>query len=106
MLGEKLHKHGVKTYLVNTGWVGGAYGTGNRMELKFTRAMVEAAIAGELDNIETKAHPVFGVHVPVSCPGVPNEILDPKAQWADAAAYDEAAAHLQTLFEKNFKKFD
>ena len=106
MLGEKLQKHGVKTYLVNTGWAGGAFGTGHRMELKPTRAMVEAAIAGELDQVETTVHPVFGVHVPVSCPGVPASILDAKAQWMDAAAYDQAATALQALFENNFKKFD
>ncbi|WP_031497530.1 phosphoenolpyruvate carboxykinase (ATP), partial [Bryobacter aggregatus] len=106
MLGDKLRRHGVKTYLVNTGWVGGAYGVGHRMELQYTRAMVEAAIAGELDTVETRPHPVFGVHVPVTCPGVPASSLDPKAQWRDGDAYDKAATNLKKLFDENFKKFE
>jgi phosphoenolpyruvate carboxykinase (ATP) len=105
MLGEKLKQHKATVYLVNTGWVGGAYGTGKRMDLKYTRAMVNAAIDGKLDSVATEPHPVFKVLVPKECSGVPSELLDPRGQWKDAAAYDEKAAHLAGLFKKNFAKF-
>ncbi|HYZ87475.1 MAG TPA: phosphoenolpyruvate carboxykinase (ATP) [Bryobacteraceae bacterium] len=105
MLGEKMRRHGVTCYLVNTGWVGGPFGVGERMSLPFTRAMVNAAIEGQLDDVETRPHPVFGVHVPVSCPGVPSELLDARGMWADGAAYDEAAKSLAAKFVENFKKF-
>jgi phosphoenolpyruvate carboxykinase (ATP) len=75
MLGRKMREHNVRCWLVNTGWVGGAYGKGSRMKLPYTRAMVNAAIAGELDGVEPVAHPVFGVSVPKSCPGVPAHLL-------------------------------
>jgi phosphoenolpyruvate carboxykinase (ATP) len=106
MLGDKIRKHNVVTYLVNTGWVGGAFGTGQRMSLKYTRAMVDAAISGQLDDVEAVPHLVFGVHVPKSCPGVPAELLDARKQWADGEAYDSAAAALQRRFLENYKKFD
>jgi len=105
MLGEKMRQHNVKCFLVNTGWVGGAYGVGQRMNLKYTRAMVNAAIDGKLDNVATRVHPVFHVAVPVSCPGVPPEVLEARSQWKDAAAYDRAAADLHVRFEDNFKRF-
>jgi phosphoenolpyruvate carboxykinase (ATP) len=105
MLGERIDKHNVHCYLVNTGWVGGPYGVGERMSLKFTRAMVNAAIAGQLDNVPGEPHPVFGVTVPKSCPGVPAEILDARGQWKDKAAYDKAAADLSARFKKNMEKF-
>jgi phosphoenolpyruvate carboxykinase (ATP) len=105
MLGERLEKHKVTCYLVNTGWVGGPYGVGERMSLKYTRAMVNAAIAGQLDNVPAEPHPVFRVMVPKSCPGVPPEILDARGQWKDKAAYDRAAEDLSARFKKNFEKF-
>ena len=105
MLGEKLAKHNVTCYLVNTGWVGGPYGVGERMSLKYTRAMVNAAIAGQLDKVPAEPHLVFRVMVPKSCPGVPAEILDARSQWKDKAAYDKAAENLSALFKKNFEKF-
>ncbi len=105
MLGEKLERHKVHCYLVNTGWVGGAYGVGERMNLKYTRAMVNAAIAGELDNIECTPHPVFRVLVPHSVPGVPSHLLDARSMWKDGAAYDRAAEDLSARFKKNFEKF-
>lgn len=105
MLGEKLAHHKASVYLVNTGWVGGAFGTGKRMDLKYTRAMVNAAIEGKLDGAPAEAHPVFGVLVPKECPGVPPELLDARGQWADKAAYDAAAADLAGRFKKNFAKF-
>jgi phosphoenolpyruvate carboxykinase (ATP) len=85
--------------------VGGAFGVGQRMNLKYTRAMVNAAVEGKLDQVATKPHPIFHVGVPVSCPGVPNEILDARAQWADGAAYNRSAENLDARFRKNFEKF-
>src|SRR5262249_33413327 len=105
MLGEKMRKHDVKCFLVNTGWVGGAFGVGQRMNLKYTRAMVNAAIEGKLDRIATRPDPIFGVGVPVSCPGIPAEILDARGQWKDTAAYDQQAQNLNARFRKNFEKF-
>jgi phosphoenolpyruvate carboxykinase (ATP) len=105
MLGEKMKKHDVACWLVNTGWVGGPFGVGERMNLPLTRAMVNAAIEGKLDGIETVEHPVFKVAVPVSCPGVPGELLDARGQWADKEAYDRAAGELASRFAQNFKKF-
>jgi phosphoenolpyruvate carboxykinase (ATP) len=105
MLGEKLSKHNVTCYLVNTGWVGGSALEGERMSLKYTRAMVNAAIAGELDKVPAAPHPVFKVLVPKSVPGVPAELLDARGQWKDKAAYDRAAEDLSARFKKNFEKF-
>jgi phosphoenolpyruvate carboxykinase (ATP) len=105
LLGEKMRKHDVKCFLVNTGWVGGPFGVGERMNLKHTRAMVNAALDGKLDQVATKPHPVFHVGVPVACPGVPSEILDARGQWTDGAAYDRAAENLDARFRKNFEKF-
>src|SRR6266404_4837135 len=89
MLGEKLERHQVNCYLVNTGWVGGPYGVGHRMNLTFTRAMVNAAIEGKLDDVPAKPHPIFGVSVPHSCPAVPPDILAPRTQWTAPAAHDK-----------------
>ena len=105
MLGEKLQRHNVTCYLVNTGWVGGPYGVGQRMSLKYTRAMVNAAIAGQLDNLPAEPHPVFRVLVPRSVPGVPANLLDARGQWKDPEAYDRAAEDLSARFRKNFEKF-
>ncbi|HUA83297.1 MAG TPA: phosphoenolpyruvate carboxykinase (ATP) [Bryobacteraceae bacterium] len=105
MLGDRLEKHDVKCYLVNTGWVGGAFGTGERMSLKYTRAMVNAAVAGELDGVPVAPHPVFRVLVPNSVPGVPPELLDARGQWKDRVAYDRAAEDLSARFKRNFEKF-
>jgi phosphoenolpyruvate carboxykinase (ATP) len=106
LLGKKLEEHpGVNVWLVNTGWSGGAYGTGKRMSLKYTRAMITAAMNGELNNVAYEAHPVFGVLVPQSCPNVPAEILNPRDTWADKEAYDRKANELAQLFVKNFDKY-
>ncbi len=105
MLGEQMKKHNVRVWLVNTGWSGGAYGTGQRMKLKFTRAMITAALRGELDKVEFKEHPVFGVSFPTTCPHVPAEILDPRNTWADKAAYDGTAEKLAKQFNDNFAKY-
>jgi len=106
LLGKKLDAHkDVNVWLVNTGWSGGAYGTGNRMKLSYTRSMITAAINGELNNVEFEAHPVFGVLMPKSCPGVPDEILVPRNTWNDKEAYDKKANELADLFIKNFSKY-
>jgi phosphoenolpyruvate carboxykinase (ATP) len=105
MLGEKMRRHQVRCWLVNTGWIGGPYGVGERLSLPHTRAMVNAAITGELDDVPANPHPVFRVMVPRCCPGVPDHILDPAAQWKDAAAYDSAARALAARFQKNFTRF-
>ncbi len=105
LLGERLAKHGTRVFLINTGWSGGPYGVGKRMSLKYTRAIVTAAIEGELDEVGYELDPVFNIHVPVMCPGVPQEVLRPRQTWADKAAYDKTAADLAQRFVKNFVKF-
>jgi phosphoenolpyruvate carboxykinase (ATP) len=107
LLGKKLKSNpDVNVWLVNTGWSGGGYGVGNRMKLSFTRAMLTAALNGELDNIEYTAHPVFGVLMPNECPNVPQEILHPRNTWSDKAAYDTTSNALAEKFNENFKKFE
>ncbi len=106
LLGEFVEEHGSNCWLVNTGWSGGAYGTGSRMKISYTRAMVEAALSGELDNVEYEDDPFFGLKVPTSCPNVPQDVLLPKNTWADKAAYDATAKKLASMFEENFKKFE
>src|SRR5690606_8133077 len=102
MLGEKLAAHGATCWLVNTGWTGGPYGEGQRMQLGYTRAMVHAALAGKLDGVPTRRGSVFGLGVPESVPGVPTEVLDPRATWRDPVAYDAMAQKLAGMFRENF----
>jgi phosphoenolpyruvate carboxykinase (ATP) len=106
LLRERIAKHNATCWLVNTGWSGGPYGEGQRMKIAYTRAMVRAALDGSLNQVNTEADPIFGVHVPVSCPGVPTEVLKPRNTWRDAAAYDAKAKHLANLFQENFKQFE
>ncbi|MBA4548437.1 phosphoenolpyruvate carboxykinase (ATP) [Thermoactinomyces intermedius] len=105
MLGEKIDKHQVDVYLVNTGWTGGPYATGKRMDLKYTRAMVRAAISGELKKADYETDPVFGLSMPKTCPDVPDEILNPRNTWDDPKAYDEKAQELARRFHTHFAKF-
>src|SRR5699024_1811733 len=105
MLGEKIAQFGSNVFLVNTGWTGGPYGIGERMKLSFTRAMIHSALEGELNDIETVQDDIFGLHIPVSIPAVPDEILVPKNTWNDKDAYDRAAKDLAQKFHENFKKF-
>jgi len=105
MLGKKMKENNVNVWLINTGWTGGAYGTGNRMKLKYTRAMINAALNGDLNSVDFKNHPVFGISVPQSCEGVPTELLNPRQTWADKTAYDNKANHLSKLFVENFDKY-
>ncbi len=106
LLAKKMKDHNSTCWLVNTGWSGGAYGVGKRMSIKYTRAMIRAILGGELEKVETRVDPIFGVHVPVSCPEVPEEVLNPRNTWEDKDAYDAKAAHLANLFNENFKKFE
>jgi phosphoenolpyruvate carboxykinase (ATP) len=106
MLSEKMREHGARCYLINTGWTGGPYGVGSRMDIAATRAMVRAAVEGKLDEAKTWEHPVFGLHVPEEVPGVPSRVLDPRDTWNDKDAYDKQARELARLFAENFKKFE
>lgn len=105
MLGDRVEKHGVNVWLVNTGWTGGAYGTGERMSLKHTRRMVAAALAGELDNVAMQEDPFFGLAVPASIEGVPSDVLMPRKTWADTAAYDKMAQNLLDMFDANYAQY-
>lgn len=105
MLGRKMQENKVNVWLVNTGWTGGPYGTGHRMKLSYTRSMITAALEGQLNDVEYNADPVFGMSIPASCPGVPDNILQPRETWTDKQAYDEKANYLAGLFNKNFEKY-
>jgi phosphoenolpyruvate carboxykinase (ATP) len=106
MLGEKLHQHPhIRVWLINTGWTGGPYGVGSRMKLAYTRAMITAALNDQLEEVEYQNHPVFGISMPQSCPGVPSELLNPRNTWEDKNAYDAKANHLAHLFNENFAGF-
>ena len=106
LLAEKMKETGAKAWLVNTGWSGGAYGVGSRIKLKYTRAIIDAIQSGAFDNVETTIDNEFGVEVPLTCPGVPSEILVPKNTWADKAGYDATKEKLVALFQDNFKQFE
>ncbi|HEX6537130.1 MAG TPA: phosphoenolpyruvate carboxykinase (ATP) [Gemmatimonadaceae bacterium] len=105
MFGALIEKHGSRVWLVNTGWTGGPYGVGHRMKLAYTRTMVRAALSKELDDVPTFTDPVFGLAVPTSVPSVPAELMNPRATWADPAAYDAQARKLAEMFAKNFESF-
>jgi phosphoenolpyruvate carboxykinase (ATP) len=105
LLGEKIERRQVRCWLVNTGWTGGPYGVGSRMKLAYTRAMIHAILDGRLAQVETREEPFFGLHVPLHCPDVPDEVLDPRGTWADPDAYDAKARELAGLFVENFKKY-
>jgi phosphoenolpyruvate carboxykinase (ATP) len=105
LLGRKVNEHNAVVWLVNTGWSGGPVGIGQRMKIAYTRAMVSAALNGSLRDVPTEPDPIFGVHVPVACPGVPPEVLQPRNTWADKSAYDRKARELASRFTENFKQF-
>ncbi|HVF39567.1 MAG TPA: phosphoenolpyruvate carboxykinase (ATP) [Gemmatimonadaceae bacterium] len=105
MLGSLLKQHGSNVWLVNTGWSGGAYGVGKRMKLAHTRAMIRAALSGDLDRTPLRVDPVFGLAVPTAIPDVPTEVLEPRGTWSDGALYDEQAKKLAGMFRGNFAKF-
>jgi phosphoenolpyruvate carboxykinase (ATP) len=106
LLGQKIARHGVNCWLINTGWSGGPYGVGQRMKIGYTRAMVRAALNGQLKGVEMVKDPIFGVLVPTSCPEVPGEVLVPKNTWADGEAYERQAKKLARMFVENFKEFE
>ena len=106
MLGERIDKHKVSCWLVNTGWTGGAYGVGKRIEIKYTRAMIKAILEGQLDNVETETDPVFGIQIPLVIKGVPKEYLFPRNTWKNPEAYDEKANELANQFIENFKEYE
>jgi phosphoenolpyruvate carboxykinase (ATP) len=105
-LGERIARHGARVWLVNTGWTGGPYGTGTRMKIAHTRAMIRAALAGELDAVAYTTDPTFNLDVPQSCPGMPSEILVPRNTWSDPSAYDRQAHRLARMFVENFQTFE
>jgi phosphoenolpyruvate carboxykinase (ATP) len=105
MLADRLEEHDVPVWLVNTGWTGGPYGTGERMRIDYTRNMVRAALAGKLDEVEYETDPVFGTQVPTSVPDVPSEVLRPRETWPDPAAYDAKARELAAMFRDNFRSY-
>ena len=105
MLGKKMKEHAVNVWMINTGWSGGPYGIGKRMKLSYTRAMITAALEGRLDNVNFESHPVFGMLMPLSCPEVPSEILNPRNTWANKTAYDTKSRELATEFVQNFTKY-
>jgi phosphoenolpyruvate carboxykinase (ATP) len=104
-LGERIARHQARVWLVNTGWTGGPFGVGSRMKIGHTREMINAALAGALDNVTYQRHPIFNLEMPTACPGVPSEVLDPRSTWSDRAAYDAQATKLAAMFIENFKTF-
>ncbi|HUV29734.1 MAG TPA: phosphoenolpyruvate carboxykinase (ATP) [Acidobacteriota bacterium] len=106
LLSQKIRRHNVPCWLVNTGWSGGPYGVGERMKIGHTRTLLNAALGGALSTVSFDTDPVFGVQVPVACPGIPEEILKPRRTWTDKEAYDRQARHLAELFRNNFKEFE
>ncbi|MCB0992110.1 MAG: phosphoenolpyruvate carboxykinase (ATP), partial [Acidimicrobiales bacterium] len=104
LLADRMSQHKARCILLNTGWTGGPYGKGERMSLKYTRALLNAALAGEFDGAELSTQPTLGLKMPASCPGVPDEILDPRQTWDDPAAYDAQAEKLRDMFRANYEK--
>jgi phosphoenolpyruvate carboxykinase (ATP) len=105
MLGGKTKSHETKVWLINTGWTGGPYGTGKRIPLALTRAMIKAALNSQLDRVPTEAHSHFNFAMPLTCPGVPNDILNPRNTWDDKNRYDLKAKQLASEFNANFEKY-
>lgn len=105
MLGDKIAEHGARVFLVSTGLTGGSYGEGERLKIANSRAVVRAAIAGELDDVEYRTDPIFGFEVPVECPNLSSELVWPRDTWSDPAAYDAKAKELGMLFAENFAQF-
>jgi len=106
MLSKKMQEADVNVWLINTGWTGGPYGTGSRMKLKYTRAMITAVLDGKLDSVTYKQHPIFGLYVPQTCDNVPTEVLNPRTTWENKETYDKKATELAVSFKNNFKKFE
>lgn len=105
LLKHKIERHGVTCWLVNTGWVGGPYSVGERISIKYTRALLNAALTGQLAKVKFKKDPIFGFEIPLACPDVPAEVLDPSSSWTDKKAYDKSYRELASRFVENFEKF-
>jgi phosphoenolpyruvate carboxykinase (ATP) len=105
MLGDKIARHRSRVWLVNTGWTGGPYGVGHRVKIAYTRAMIRAALAGDLDAVAYAKDAVFNLDVPARCPGVPDDVLHPRRTWQNGEAYDQQAAKLARMFTENFTAF-
>jgi len=105
LLAERLEKHGATAWLINSGWSGGSHGVGKRMSIAYTRSIVDGIHSGALQNAPTVVDPVFGLHVPTECPGVPSEALIPRNTWADKDGFDATAKKLAELFRKNFEQY-
>jgi phosphoenolpyruvate carboxykinase (ATP) len=106
LLKKKVERYQVRCWLVNTGWVGGSYGVGKRISIKYTRALLSAALVGKLDKVEYTIDPIFGFEVPTSCPGVPEDVLNPSGSWPNQREYDKKYRQLASRFVENFKKFE
>ena len=105
LLGEKIRRHRPQVWLINTGWTGGAYGSGQRISLPHTRALLHAALQGHLESVSFSKEDSFGLEIPAGVPGVPSEILNPRQAWNDPAAYDQAAERLANMFQENFQRY-
>jgi phosphoenolpyruvate carboxykinase (ATP) len=106
MLGQRLRQHHASCWLINTGWQGGKFGVGRRMDLNYTRAMVRAAVEDRLNDAEFEIEPAFGLSIPKAVPEVPRELLSPRNAWAEKGAYDRTAQELAERFARNFEKFE
>ncbi|MEJ2599622.1 MAG: phosphoenolpyruvate carboxykinase (ATP), partial [Anaerolineales bacterium] len=106
LLGEKLEKHHTQAWLVNTGWTGGPFGTGERIRIPYTRAMIKAVLNGDLQGVAMRKDPFFGLEIPETVAGVPPEVLQPRSTWADQEAYDRQVKMLIGRFRENFEQFD
>jgi phosphoenolpyruvate carboxykinase (ATP) len=105
LLADKMKRHGVNCWLVNTGWTGGSFGIGKRISIRHTRALLNAALSGQLDNVAYRRDPLFGFEVPAACPGVPTDVLDPASSWANQEEYWRKYDALAARFIENFKLF-
>ncbi len=106
LLSSRIEQNQAKCWLVNTGWSGGPVGVGARMKIAYSRAMIEAALTGALDDVGLSKDPIFGLNLPAECPGVPAEVLDPQNTWSDRDGYQTKARELVGLFRENFKQFE
>ncbi|MEN3002542.1 MAG: phosphoenolpyruvate carboxykinase (ATP), partial [Armatimonadota bacterium] len=104
MLGARLERHTAQAWLINTGWTGGPYGVGTRIPIRYTRAMIRAALQGRLDCVPYRQHPIFGLEMPTECPDVPTELLDPRGTWQDKTAYDQKAHWLAEQMQAHLRK--
>jgi len=105
LLRQKFSRHNVACWLVNTGWSGGPYEIGNRIQISYSRALINAALDGTLAAGDFETDPVFGLRIPTTCSGVPSEVLNPRSVWPDTSKYDETAGKLVVMFRENFKKY-